>query len=250
MNKKNSLIEHVPALEYAPFDRDVQERGGYKYTDGARLSARIANERYTRLILDSTDFRGKSVLDVGSGDGTYTVELARLSGASLVVGIEPSSKAVERAAALCKDVPNLRFLRGFSEMLLESGERFDIAVYRGVIHHVAHPERELRCALCLATTVIILEPNGLNPLMKLVERASSYHKEHNERSHSPRTVRKWIGDADGVVRSLRFFGLVPYFCPDLVATLGRALEPLIESLPLIRTVCCGQYLMVAERKTP
>ncbi len=232
-----------------PFDRDIERTGAYLYTGGSLLSAQLANGRFTELILSSTDFNGKRVVDVGSGDGTYTAELAQRSGAIFVVGIDPSRKAVERAESVYgRVIPNVHFVYGAASELLGRRESFDIAVYRGVIHHVTDPRTELQHGLELAGTVVILEPNGLNPVVKVLERVSRYHLEHGERSFAPSTIAKWLTRSGGVVQSIRFFGMVPHFSPDLIARLGRLVEPCVENIPFVRAVCCGQYLLVASRK--
>ena len=234
--------------ESAPFDLDIEQKGRYQYSDDSRFSTRIAMERYTRMILSSTDFKGKSVLDVGSGDGTSTAELAILSKAAYVLGVEPSSKAVQRADSVYKDeLPHLHFICGVSEMLLDKPERFDIAVYRGVIHHVADPAQELQNALTLARKVVILEPNGQNPLMKLVEKIVPYHRKHKERSYSMTTISRWISFHGGIVVMRRFFGLVPLFSPRIIACIGRWMEPFVERIPVVSRFCCGQYIVVASR---
>jgi precorrin-6B methylase 2 len=233
----------------APFEQDIEDLGAYRYTGDAGLSAQMANERYTRMILSCAEFAERTVVDVGAGDGTYTAELARLSRARSIVAVEPSAKAVARAEAAYRDTcPNLEFMCGTSAHLLEGGRRFDIAVYRGVLHHVSEPRTELKNALKLADTVILLEPNGLNPAMKVVERLSSYHRKHREQSFRPGSLRRWIAEVEGDCARVCFFGLVPYFCPDRLARFGRLLEPLVERIPGLRTVCCGQYVLVARRK--
>jgi len=235
------------ASSHAPFDRDIRHGGAYRYTDGTRFSARIANERYSDMILSAADFTGKNVVDIGAGDGTYTAEIARRSSAATVLGIEPSPEAAARAGVrYAAEAPRLQFRHGISGDLLREVRRFDIAVYRGVIHHVPDARAELRSALRLASTVIILEPNGLNLLMKTVERLSRYHREHGERSYRPSTLARWVREAGGTDIRVRPFGLVPYFCPDWVARTGRLLEPLVEQIPLARLAACGQYLMVAQ----
>lgn len=227
------------------FDKDVSETGAYRYSSGQIESARLANLRYTELILASADFSGKTVIDVGCGDGTFTAALAEQCGARKVLGIEPSPKASERASALYKNSAGLSFRCAVSRDLMHEGQKYDIAVYRGVIHHVADPSEEIRTALLLARKIIILEPNGLNPLMKLVEKISPYHREHGERSYSPSRLCSWITEAGGAVDGVRLFGLVPYFCHPWIARLGRYCEPFIEPLPGISSVLCGQYVVTA-----
>lgn len=233
---------------YAPFDEDVHKQDAYLYTQGNIYSAVIANERYTKMITSITDFTQKSVVDIGSGDGTYTVELLKSTNPKNVEGVEPSPKAAERAQKLYGSMSSrLSFSCGESKALVAKRARFDLAVYRGVIHHVEDPVGEIARALCIANTVIILEPNGWNPLMKVVEKTSAYHRQHGERSYTPSQLTHWVEKAGGRVTQLRFFGLVPYFSPKPIARIGRLLEPLVEQLPLVRSLLCGQYIMVAQR---
>jgi 2-polyprenyl-3-methyl-5-hydroxy-6-metoxy-1,4-benzoquinol methylase len=239
----------MPELEkgHLPFERDIEETGAYQYTDGSRFSAHIANGRFTEMILSCADFRGKTVVDVGSGDGTYTAEIAQRSEALSVLGIDPSPRAIERASFMFKSgFPRLQFKCGSSRMLLDEGHRFDIAVYRGVIHHVADPPEEIQRALSLTGKTIILEPNGLNLLVKLIEKLSKYHREHYERSFSPAKIGRWVREGGGEVKKSIFFGLVPHFCPDLIARVGRFLEPPVELMPGIRSLGCGQFLLLAQ----
>ncbi|MBF0624683.1 MAG: class I SAM-dependent methyltransferase [Magnetococcales bacterium] len=229
-----------------PFDQDVARGQGYRYTGTDRLSAVLANRRYTAMILGAAEFRDKRVLDMGSGDGTYTAELARQSGARAVLGVEPSVNGVTRARQAYQ-LPNLAFQAGFAGDLLAAGERFDLVVLRGVIHHMTDPAAELAIGLQLAPTLVLLEPNGWNPLMKLVEKLSPYHREHEERSFRPGQVRGWLQRAGGRVVRIEYFGLVPYFCPDWLARSGQRLEPRVESWPALARFACGQYLLVAGR---
>jgi len=197
--------------------------------------------------LDAGDFGDKRVVDVGCGDGTYTVELLRRSRAARVLGIDPACKAIEYATAKYRELgPRLEFTCGTAADLLAASQTFDIAVYRGVIHHTADPVLEIQTAMRLARTVIILEPNGQNPVLKLLEVLSPYHRSHGERSFSVYTIGRWIDRSNGQVHLVRFFGLVPVFCPDWLARLGRRLEPFVERIPVLRRFYCGQYVIVAS----
>lgn len=59
----------------SPFDIDATLNGGYIYTTQARLSSIVANHRLTQATLNSVNFTGKKVIDIGCGDGVYTFEL-------------------------------------------------------------------------------------------------------------------------------------------------------------------------------
>ena len=169
---------------HQPFSRDIQAFGAYRYTRDQRYSTVTANARYTEMIAGAADFQGRRVVDVGAGDGTYTAELRRRTTAASITGVEPAAGAAELAGRQFQ-ADGLAFIAGDSAGLLAEGREFDIAVYRGVIHHVDDPSAEIRRAFLLAARVIILEPNGRNPLMKIVENVSPYHRRHRERSFAP-----------------------------------------------------------------
>ena len=232
--------------EHRPFERDVAAFGRYQYTGSDRFSTVRANRRFSDMILGATDLRGRHVVDLGCGDGTYTVLLAKESGAASMVGIDPAAAAV--AAARGRAAPaQVSFRHGTASDLVAEGARFDVAVYRGVIHHVDDPAMAIAQSLRLAPQVVIVEPNGLNPVVKLLERWSTYHREHDERSYVAAAYRRWIAAGGGRVRRLQYFGLVPHFSPEWLARTGAALEPVVERIPGLRVPICGQLLIVAER---
>ncbi len=234
---------------HRPFDADVEAKGGYAYTDPVRRSAACANERFTRVIIDSLDLNGKQVVDVGCGDGTYTAELCNGTGVAQLLGIDPARKAVRRARERYEETfPELHFRCGYAADLIAEGRRFDVAIYRGVIHHVGSPAEEISTAMQLADTVFFLEPNGWNPVLKAIERFSAYHREHGERSFLLQRYAEWIEDAGGAVKRAFFFGLVPMFCPDWMMRVGVALEPLVERIPVLRRIGCGQIGILASGK--
>jgi len=97
-------------------------------------------------------------------------------------------------------------------------------------------------------TVLILEPNGLNPALKIIERLSRYHRAHEERSFLPRTLRRWCREAGFSSIQTRFINLVPMFCPDWLARPLAAVGPALELVPLARAFCCGQIVVLAQKQ--
>ena len=59
----------------AKFNQDAKVGRGYVYTSADRLSARLSAERLTLAVREMIDLKGKRVIDIGCGDGTYTIEL-------------------------------------------------------------------------------------------------------------------------------------------------------------------------------
>src|SRR5262249_55732216 len=99
-----------------------------------------------------------------------------------------------------------------------------------------------------ADTVFILEPNGFNPILKLLERFSKYHREHQERSYRMGQFLRWIDAAGGQVDKAFHFGLVPVFCPDWMVTICSRLEPIVERTPLFRNIACGQIGILTRKR--
>lgn len=233
--------------EHRPFESDIETYGRYQYTGSDRFSTVRANRRFSDMILAAADMRGRRVVDVGCGDGTYTVLLGYESGAASVLGIDPAPSAIAAARAKPTGAP-VSFRHGTAATLLAEGAQFDVAVYRGVIHHVAEPAAEIKAALHLAPVVVFLEPNGTNLVLKLLERFSTYHRAHDEKSYTASTYRTWIAAGGGRVRSLSYFGLVAYFSPEWLARTGARLEPIVERIAGLRAIACGQLTIVAERE--
>jgi SAM-dependent methyltransferase len=191
------------------------------------------------------------VLDLGCGDGTYTSEFVA-HGAREVVGIDPAPAAVAMASDRACQAGlegRLRFEVGdiYDPDLPRRMPGFDCVVVRGVLHHISDPERGILCAAAVAETMIIVEPNGYNPVVKILEKVSRYHVEHEERSFSGRRIRSWLRRAGLQVQCHRHFNLVPFFCPDWATRLCRAAEPIIERIAPLRAVGCGQYIVRASR---
>lgn len=235
-----------PKTSFDPFNRDVERNAGYLYTTNASLSSHLANRRLTDATLATVDFRAKRVIDIGCGDGTYTVELFDRGQPRSIHGTDPAQAAIDSAREKI-GARQIEFdVCSAYELPWEVGS-FDIAHLRGVLHHLERPQDALREALRVAPTVVVIEPNGLNIGLKLLERVSSYHRAHQEKSYRPVRIDNWIRDQGGRVTSRQWVGLVPFFCPDWIARSLKRLEPLVEAMPVGRRVGCGVYVLVATR---
>ena len=230
------------------FNDDVERNGGYAYTTGAPLSSRMANQRLTAATLGLVDFRGQRVLDVGCGDGTYTVELYDRGAPAFVQGIDPAEAAIE-AARKAAGTRRMEFCVGSAYELPYDSQSFDVAQLRGVLHHMDRPVDAIREALRVAGRIVVIEPNGYSPILKLIERVSRYHRAHGEKSYPPHRLRKWIEGLGGEVTAGLFVGLVPMFAPDAMARALKIVEPLLESTPVLRSVGCAVYVFTASRNT-
>lgn len=228
----------------ARFDADVDGGFGYLYTR-ERLSCRLANQRMSDCVAELGDLAGKRVLDLGCGDGTYSAELLEL-GAAEVLGVDAASRAVRAAARRYRGLARLRFKVLNVYDLRPLRRRHDLVVVRGVLHHLYDLEAALKALAPLARSAVIVEPNGYNPVLKLNERFSRYHIEHEEKSYLPHRLDASLKRAGGRVVARRHIGTVPMFCPDWLARALKSCEPWVEALPGLRNLVCGQYVIKVE----
>ena len=240
------MPETTPQREALPFERDVGEGGRYLYTGGHRLSCRLANARITAAVMAAAPFEGARVIDIGCGDGAYTQELAAVARPAEILGVDPAANAIEVARAN-RDADRVSFEVASAYELPFGDAEFDLALLRGVVHHTDRPVEALREALRVGHTVVVVEPNGLNPSLKLLERVSAYHRDHGERSHAPHRLDGWVASLGGVVVERQWIGFVPMFAPDWYACAAKRAEPLLERAPGLRRIACAQYVFTARR---
>jgi len=239
-------VNRKEELAIDAFNRDIATNKGYLYTTNARLSSYLANSRQTEAALGVVDFRGKRVLDIGCGDGTYTLELFERGKPASMHGIDPAHEAIRIAQQKVEDRQMIFEVQN-AYVLPYKANSFDIAHIRGVLHHMDQPIDALREAIRLAPILVVVEPNGYNPILKLLERFSSYHIEHQEKSYTSATLKRWIKQIGGRVHTRRYVGLVPFFCPEWFARLLKLIERVVERLPIINALACGTYVFVATR---
>jgi ubiquinone/menaquinone biosynthesis C-methylase UbiE len=125
--------------------------------------------RTERELLEGFPIATGAVLEVGCGEGGNLVNL--LSGtapAGTVVGLDLFKQKVFFARA---NVPRARFVCGDAMALPFRDHTFDAVLCRDVLHHLSVREpalQELRRVCKPGGSVWILEPNGDNPLMRLL----------------------------------------------------------------------------------
>ena len=119
--------------------------------------SRVTTERYTHghheSVLRSHRWRtaensvgyllphlrpGMSILDVGSGPGTITADLAAIVAPGRVVGVDASAQIVEAAAAEAS-ASNLEYRVGDAYSLDAADGEFDVVHAHQVLHHLADP---------------------------------------------------------------------------------------------------------------
>lgn len=89
---------------------------------------------------------GNSLLDVGCGPGTITMDLAEWVAPGIVVGIDRAPEVIERAreAAEMRSLSNLSFEVGDVYSLDFADDSFDVVFAHQVLQHTSDPTRALR----------------------------------------------------------------------------------------------------------
>src|ERR1039457_1860334 len=129
----------MPERNIFAFNNHTASHGGYVYTAVERWSSRVAAARQTDEIvslLERNFPRSVRIADLGCGDGTFTIEIARKFRPSHIWGIDPAALAIE--AARRRITPELE-----SSVAFDLGSIYDVtpkqgetvAVIRGVLHH-------------------------------------------------------------------------------------------------------------------
>lgn len=222
------------------FAQDTMRYGTYLYASGATKSIDVSSKRRSKSILEMVDFSHKCILDIGCGDGIYTHELS-LAQPTLIVGIDPIKEVIERAKEKYCGWPRLRFECADLYTMDLPKNKYDIVVLRGVLHHLPDLDLGIERACLFGKRVLILEPNGYNPILKIIEKTSRYHIEHQEQSFTPHLLRKkFIKNGTKIIKD-EYIGLIATFCPDWMVGILKFFEPLAEKLPFIKNIICGQY---------
>lgn len=234
------------------YNKDIVAHGSYLYSQNI-LSSKISTQRQSdeiiRLIRKYFPQKLK-ILDVGCGEGKYTMVIFNIIKPKLIVGVDSAIKAIETArknipknakGRIMYDLGNAYNLKKYKK------HKFDLILIRGVIHHLYKPYDAVRELTQASNAIIILEPNGYNPILKIIERISEYHIRHEEKSYSPSLLDSWFKKSGFQVKESKIFGLVPYFCGNWMAKFLKKIEPLLERILIIKTFTCGSYVALYNK---
>lgn len=229
----------------AVFEQDVADNLGYLYTTNARFSSQVANQRMTEAVLKRLEPQHKKVLDAGCGDGTYTYALKSARPDLEIAGYDAAAGVVQFAS---ERFPEIRFF--VADMLRPEtfpNQEFDTVVIRGILHHLSDPAAALKHCNRLTNRLVLIEPNGNNPILKVIEKVSPYHLQHEEQSFSSGALKRWCREAGYSVVATEFIGFVPFFCPTLLAKLIHFFQPFLERVPLLGRFFGAQIVLVCEK---
>jgi SAM-dependent methyltransferase len=102
----------------------------------SQIESEFAAKTYVKYLAKLNLLRRNRVLDIGCGDGTF-MKLALLSGASAVLGVEPSGGALSSAGEIKE------FIREESIESCKFGEEFDLVTCFQTLEHLSRPAETL-----------------------------------------------------------------------------------------------------------
>lgn len=217
------------------FNADVQANQGYRYTTHAPYSSVVANRRITEATLAAIPPGAETLVDIGCGDGTYTHALKSALPGTACTGFDPAAEAIAIAR---RKYPEVEYLVGdLLDVATLPARRYDVAVLRGVIHHLPSAAAGIAHATRLSDRIILIEPNGNNPVLKWLEKHSRYHLDHEEQSFSSDRLVRWCRESGYRVTRMDFIGFIPFFFPAFPARVIHIFQPLLEAVPFL-----GKYL--------
>jgi SAM-dependent methyltransferase len=197
---------------------------GERFVPWAKEPA-VAYEHLHRYAWASTLAKGKSVLDLASGEGYGSNMLS--AEASVVVGIEIDEQAVRHAAAKYLR-PNLKFIQGSITRIPLEEKSFDLIVCFEAIEHIEEHEQ------LLCEVKRLLKPDGL----LLVSTPNKTVYSHPEAEHNPFHVKELTFDEFNGLLS-RHFAQVRFLGQSVVPgsdiwPIGSADGVLVQAFPVER----------------
>ena len=127
-------------------------------------------------------------------------------------------------------------------------EKYDTAIIRGVLHHLDYPELALSNTAKIADQIIIIDPNGNNPILKIIEKKSKYHIEHEEKSYSEKQFIDFCKKSGCHIDKIFYVGFVPFFFPTILAKIIHFFQPILEKVPILNYYFTGQIVIIIDNK--
>lgn len=240
------MTGHETKKNVEQFNDDVNQNNGYLYTTNAPYSAVLANKRITEAIITKIPLGSKRFIDVGCGDGVYTALLAQFFPTLYVEGNDPVASAIESANTR---FPHLSFKLSNILNVADIPETgFDVGLLRGVIHHLPDESQvtALHHARRYINTLIIVEPNGNNPILKIIEKRSAYHVAHEEQSFTIDTLTTWCTEAGWNHITVEYIGFVPFFFPAFLSRAIYFVQPVLERIPGLNKYFSAQIVLTCR----
>ncbi|MBI2362127.1 MAG: methyltransferase domain-containing protein [Elusimicrobia bacterium] len=230
-----------------PFEEQVKEAGRYHYHSRSPVASELAQKRLMAFVKNLWPVPGRRAIDIGCGDGECTARVLGLVSPDEIVAIDPARAAVESAEKRITD-PRITWQYASCYQIPYPDDRFDVALLMGVLHHVGDPAAAIAEALRVAPRVVVVEPNGYNPGLMLVNEFVPSARHFGEKAYWPRSLRAWVRAGGGRIVRSEYGRLVSHhWSAGLASAVDRYIQPAVEAVPWARNILCSEYAFLAER---
>jgi trans-aconitate methyltransferase len=168
-------------------------------------------KRWAYVVLGLIDFKSaKSIMDIGSGDGVITLNIAQRHPNAMVIGLDLSEKMVFFANKTHQNQKNLLFIQGDAQKL-PFINHFDVVVSFNTMHRLPDPKAAIQGifnALNPKGKFIAAFPVSGSPIMSEAiaavdtkEKWHSYFKQPDRKSYnlSDNEYQQWLEEAGFIV---------------------------------------------------
>jgi SAM-dependent methyltransferase len=162
---------------------------------------------YLPRLVDFSSYRGKSLLEVGSGAGIDLVRFARVG--AIVTGIDLSTTAIDLTSQNMEQNglnADLRVMNG--ECMQFRDHSFDVVYAHGVLQYTADPERmvaEIHRVLKPGGEAILMVYNR-NSWLNLMRKVTRVPLEHED---APVQMKYSMGELKGFLKPFKNYRIVP-----------------------------------------
>ena len=152
------------------FDEETSRALDLQYTRPQMVLRRAAALRHANPLL------GEDIIDIGSGPGFLTRDLAAGAGETgSVLGLDSSESMLAIGRERCDAMPGVRFEQGDAVALPVPDESLDVAVSTQVMEYVEDVDR------ALSEIARVLRPGGRTLLLATDWRACAWHSSDDKR---------------------------------------------------------------------
>jgi 2-polyprenyl-3-methyl-5-hydroxy-6-metoxy-1,4-benzoquinol methylase len=122
--------------------------------DGSQVAGH--DRSYLNPLIFGDDFRGKSLLDIGTYHGFFCLE-AMQRGAARAVGLDPCAESLQTARRLAAGLELGPIYVHADFETWDSDKHFDVVLLLNVLHHMWDPIHALRKAAAIVNDKIVIE---------------------------------------------------------------------------------------------
>jgi SAM-dependent methyltransferase len=152
-------------------------------TKNVMISDRYSNGKWVvnnrahliSLIMKNLNNNSKTVLDLGSGEGTYSAQFLQVfPQCSLLVGIDISRENINQAKKK-QNRKKTEFIIADGQNLPFKNLSFGAAICKDILHHADDPSQVLKELIRVSKDSVVIEANKRNIIMLLHEKYGHHH---------------------------------------------------------------------------